>query len=668
MGKFQTFPHYNINIKDESVRFPIIPEILPQHRPMFMSVAAKGPINVPIWGSYKELSDRFGKGMFDPFSKYHKHPSVYITEACKHQRAFFVRVAPDDAAVGGLVLEAHVQDRDIPQWEKDAGTGQRLTDANGDWVPLLDGTNNPIADPGVGITWKTRALLPTEDADNIAVSVVTDSAGDITVYPVAVFVASSPGEFANVEGFRIWWDNDSDMSVSTAMESLLFRIAVMTTPYGSDVPQFKRNKFLATSSEFTFKADTVDPSTKKRYFLGEILEGDYSDLPYIVYHYPTNVEAIGTRCIAVEDAVLFPEIVDSPFMVNTVTGMGPTGQFYYDHIVVGGPVIDVNATTPNVNMILDESATNFLVGGSDGDISDASLETLTTSYLSGNIFPDIVDSARYPVTHLYDSGYSSATKEAMIDFIGIKEDLKVIMSTQVVSSPANTKAEDVSLGSFLRSRILLHPESFIFGTPAIRGTIFMQAGKLAQYTGHVGLVPATFDCLRKKCVWQGAIFIKGKPKGLPRSGVTSLKDINWFPVAADFKQSSWDNALNYIQYYDMTRFHYSDVISVYPYLTSLLSDDIFVDMLVYLKHIVRMQWSIFAGMDNPIHELISEIRDSINHAVYEVMGDFMRIETNPYQTDLDKELGYSLTVEIAAYGTVPNRVWNVIIPVRRELV
>jgi hypothetical protein len=256
----------------------------------------------------------------------------------------------------------------------------------------------------------------------------------------------------------------------------------------------------------------------------------------------------------------------------------------------------------------------------------------------------------------------------MIDFMGIRDDVKIMLSTQSVYNEPNTKAEDQSSGSYLRGRALLHPESFIYGTMACRVTIQQQCGYLTELSNYTKLVPTTLDNLTKKGKWQGATYMKGKPKGLPHSAMTVLKDINWIPVTSDFKQQSWDNALNYAQYYDMTSLHYPDVISIYPYLTSLLSDDIFTDMLVYIKHIVRYQWAKFAGVDDPISQLIGSIKESVGKDIYGKLGNYLRAEVNPYQTELDAELGYALTVEIPVYGTIPNRVWNVIVPVRREVV
>ena len=407
--------------------------------------------------------------------------------------------------------------------------------------------------------------------------------------------------------------------------------------------------------------DTTDKATMRRYYLGEVIPNEYAtkDLTFNMFMYPNNVETIGTACLAVEDDSLFATEFTSPFMVNLFTGTSMELK-PYSHIQV-----DTSSTGA---VLLNKNVINYMTGGDDGDTSDAALESLTREWLAGDVFPDILDNARYPVTHMYDSGYESATKEALIDFLGIRDDVKVVLSTQSVYEKPNTKAEDQSMGSFLRARALLHPESMIFGTMACRVTILQQCGELNELIPYTRIVPATLDCMMKKGIWQGGTYLKGKPKGLPHSAVTILKNINWFPVNADFKQLSWDNALNYMQYYDMTSIHYPDVISVYPYLTSLLSDDIFMDILIYIKHIVRVQWAIFAGVDDPIPQLISRVRDSVARDIYAKIGVYARTKVNPYQTSLDVQLGYSLTVEVAVYGTVPNRVWNVIVPVRREAI
>jgi hypothetical protein len=668
MAKFYSFPHYEINIKDESMRTPLIVEKLPLHRPIFFVIGEKGRVGYPVFGGYDKQKKEFGEATFDVFSKFFKHQNVFLNKALQFQEVFVVRVADNTIAVSNLVLECSVQTRsDIPVWQTDTN-GIRLTDTNGDWIQELDTSNNPVVSAGVVVNWTVRTLATNEDPNNITTVVTPDVNGDITKYPVAVFRVNSPGSYGNNIGVKLWWDSSAVPSLAEDLESIVYKIAFVEIPYGFDTPQPIYNKYLYRDTDFTFKEATVDPSTKRRYNLSEVLEKEYVDSPIVLKLYADNVTAICNTCLANLDTVLYPEVDGKPHMVNIINGKAIDGTTYYRNIVVGGPTTDHTQSTPYTNSITNKNIIQYLRDGQDGDISDTNYENLVKEYLTGSVFPDILDKPRFPITHLYDSGFTTDVKEKMIDFLGVRDDVKVIMSTQSIYDEANNKSEDNSLGSFLRSRLLLHPESYIYGTQAIRGTIIQQAGYLTDGSGYVKLVPATIDNLIKRCTYQGATYIKGKPKGLPRSAVTILNKINWFPVQDDFKQLSWDNSLNYMQYYDMTGYHYPDVISVYPYKTSLLSDDVFVDLLIYIKHIARFQWAKFSGIDDPIGKLIGDIRESVQRDIYSKMGNYIRTEVNPYQTELDAELGYALTVEIAAYGTVPNRVWNVIVPVRREYV
>lgn len=665
MPKFYSFPHYEINVKDESLTTPLIVEQLALHRPIFLSFAERGPIGVPVYGSYEEHASRFGAGTFDVFSKYYRHPNLFAERSLRNNKVFYVRLASDAAKSATLVLECSAYTKPLIQYQKDVN-GNRIVDTNGNPLPIDDGAGDPVKEAGTVLKWTIRAATALEDPKHIATKTSSlpnpDGGANLTVttYPVAVFVAASAGAWGNVTGFKFYWNPDSDTGVAAAMQSLIYTFGMVTIPWGSDTAEVIRSKYLDVDTEFTFAKDTIDKATMRRYNLNEVISNEYAaqDIPFGIYSYPENVAAIGNACIANENLTEFPELT-SPYMVNIFTGKTMTSA-PYDHITVD--------TESAGAMLLNKNIINYMLGGNDGETTDDALESLTREWLGGTIFPDVMDLPRYPITHLYDSGYDAATKEALIDFLGVRDDVKVILSTQSVYESPNTKAEDQSMGSFLRSRVLLHPESFVFGTTACRATILQQCGKLNENVPYTKLVPATLDCMMKKGIWQGATYMKGKPKGLPNSAVTVLTDVNWFPVGSDFKQLSWDNALNYMQFYDMTSMHYPDVISVYPYLTSLLSDDIFTDMLIYIKHIVRAQWAKFAGVDDPIPQLISRIRDSVGRDIYSKLGSYVRAEVNPYQTALDVELGYSLTVEIPVYGTVPNRVWNVIVPVRREAV
>lgn len=652
MVKFRTFPHHNVEIKDESIRNVFRPEVVPIHRPMFLGFAEKGDIGVPKFGNYTQHSNHYGKGTFDQYSKFFYHPNLFLTKACNYQQCFFVRLADSAAEVASAVLELHLtENADIPQYQKD-GDGYRMVDGSDDWIPVEE-SGSPVTETGVEIFWTLRPLGVDESLSNL----LPETTGDVTVYPIMAFEASSPNSAANKAGVKLWFDwSTADLSIINNIEALMFEFGIVDQPYGLDTPMPVRNLFGNPTTAFSFKEDAIDSATDRRVYFDYILQNDYTELPFNIKVFSEHIETIGDKILLLETM----EELTNAYMVNVFNGKSLEGK-YYDHVLVKSEVV----AEPTVT-VLDEDVIQYMSGGNDGDTTNASLESLTAAWVTGNVFPDIYDQARYPVTHLYDSGYELDTKKAMIDFLGVRDDVKVVLSTQEVANTVNSKEEDQSTGSALRAQLLLHPESLIHGTQVCRGTIFQQCGRLVENPNWLEVVPATYDCLTKKCRWQGATYFKGKPKGLPNSAVEVLKNINWFPNSDDHKQLSWDTGLNYMQYYDMSRYHYPDVRSIYPYETSLISDDIMCDILVYLKHIARYHWSVFAGRDEDAELLFGEIKKDISDDIFDKFGNFLKFEVSVYQTDIDKLLGYQSTVEIAVYGNMPQRVWNVIIPVRRN--
>jgi hypothetical protein len=651
MAKLKTFPHYQVEVKDESLQQVFVPEDSPLHRPIFFGFAEKGPVGVPSFGDYTALSKLYGKGTFDEYSKFFYHPNLFLKTALNYQKCFFVRIADATAAKASAVLEAHVKEGvQITQYEKDEFGGRAL-DASGNPIPKMEG-GIEVKEPGIEITWALRALTEDETPDNLLPAEVDG----VNIFPILVMTPDSPGAWANKAGVKIWFDwSTADTSVINTIDALMFNMGIVSQEYGMDIPTPVRNFYNNPTTEFSFNPEAIDTSTDRRVYFDHILNNDFASVPFNMKVFPENVEAIGQKVMAAE-----PMMIDitNPYMVDIMTATDLEGH-PYDHLQIKTDGVD-NVT------VMDENVIQYMQGGSDGDTSVETLNSLTDVWLSGDVFPDIYDQARYPITHIYDSGYPLETKKNIIDFLGIRDDVKVVVGTQDVFNEKNTKEEDQSTGSALRSQLLLHPESTIYGTQACRGTIFQQCGKLISNPNWLQIVPATYDCLIKKCFWQGAVYFKGKPKGLPNSAVTTLKDINWFPNSDDHKQLSWDTGLNYMQYYDMTGYHYPDVKSIYPYDSSLISDDILCDMLVYLKHVARLQWATFAGRDESPELLFGEIRESISDDIYTKFGVFLKTEVSVYQTDVDKALGYQTTIEIAVYGNFSQRVWNVLIPVRRN--
>jgi len=849
MARFQDFPHPVINVKDESKKDVFVSQDLPLHRPLFLSFAEKGEANVIQYGSYDEVVKKIGEGTFDEFSDYFKHPNLFFKMALQNQPAFFARLVPEDAVIASQVLEAHVWDADIPQWQRDVN-GKYILTEEGDKIPIdanafpvinslqwsnwhhlesttyeliidatdpegedltyevtcddasvvieqntvdnfsfdvtypdystnptevnftvtvtdaannvttshmcmfvntptddpdkygyffnnetmygeksykmqfhgysagvlthtltcdlvgttltQDGTdpykwdiilpsvttdtpveftmtltndvpesivmtynitvktNQPyqqLTEPGTMIRWETRPLESDEKINTLDVTTDVVGSDTITIYPILAFTPiNGMGKFGNNMGIELYWSEETDVDTMIENEALLYKIAIYDKPYGVDTPIYVRDFYDSSNNDFAFKPTAIDTSINMRLDFSSIMNNNYRDkLPFNFHVYTDNVNTLGTRILALEDTTRISELTSS-WMVNIFTAESTNEVPYYNLEI---DIEDDDAALMRKGVI------HYLTNGSDGTLSDENLEELTKLWLTGEVFPEVKDYARYPINHLYDSGYELDTKMYLINFLGIRKDVNIILSTQSVYEEPNTMAEDQSAGSSLRAAALLHPESILYGTQTCRVTIFQQCGYINYSTTYKNIVPLTLFSLYVRSIYHNADYIKNEWKGLPNSSVDLFNWINWSPSTDDVKQLSWDTGLNYAQFYDMTRFHYPDIISIYPFHTSVMSSDLFATYLVYLKQVVRETWAIFSGISESVTKLSGRIKKKLDPKLYYIFKEYMTIDTSIYQTDEDNLLGYAMTVELQVYDSVAKRVWNVPIKVRR---
>jgi len=647
----QTYPSIRFGIRDDTPTQVAEITVLPIHIPLFLGFAEQGEVGVPVLGSYAKLTSVFGDRTFDERSPFYQHPMVFVDRACRRQQIYFVRLADDTAKIASQVVQVQTESTSVVQYQKD-DQGRLILDAQGNRIPRLqeDGVT-VVVEPGVKLTWSVRPFEAGEKLKTLKHTTVQVGGKEVVTAPIVASAGAYVGSKVNRTGFRLYVSSESDTAVAAKTKSQLLRFEPVQRDLTSGIVTPIRDRFLQPYADVSFKTDALDPSTMKYYDLSEIIRNDYTNgLPYDMQVYSDYVKLIAEKVLAVS-----PELDGlDPYQVNIFTGETPDGV-PYDHVVVEG-----------ASSILNENVILYNQGGSDGTMTKESLEALTIAYLSGDVYPELGDSFRYPFTHLYDSGYSMEAKDALINFLSYRLDVKIDLSTQDVANPPNTPAEDQSTGSYLRGRALLHPESVIHGTPACRVSITQQCGYLNDTQTYRTHVPLLLDRLVKRCIHDGKTFINSEPKGRPNSEVTMFRDINWTPSAADHKQLSWDTGLNYAQYCDISTIHYPDIRSIYPIDESLLSDDLMTDKVIYHMKIVRDQWTQEVGKSGKPSLMFDRIGKAIDKRASFVFSGTIRTLTTVFQTDADKLKGYRYSVQSKIYGSMPNRVWDVTIPVGRE--
>jgi len=667
-----TFPHYEVRVEDLSIYTPVYREQLPLHRPVFFMRMQKGPIGVPVWNSDINFANRIcGRGTFDKNNKYHSRESVFAKRVFGRQGCFLVRLADDTAKFASIVLECHMTEMEVPQWERDE-FGNYSYDTEGNRIPEMTTGATPVqvTVPGYALNWQAREMTADETLKGIEIKTVTSGVGggvSTKVVPVLALRALYPGEYGNDLAFKLFYDKDNmEPAMADSIGSLTYMFQAMDRTYGQDTMSPVRTVYSDPMVSFSMKDRAIDTRLDKNMALSSVIQEQYydnyaklSNLPFSTYLYSDNVKLIS-------DVVAFAE--------NDLDGLEESGWMFnilnattMDGIPLKATYIATTSPAGNWAISLNKNYLIYLKGGSDGDISDEAIETLTRQYLMDDIYPDLADSARYPITHVYDTGVALETKKALIEFLGYRDDVKVILSTQDCNRDRmNIKDEDMSVGASLHAACILQPESQVFGTEVCRAEIYQQAGYLNDSTIYDGILPATLDALAKRCRWQSRGFIEGMPKGIPGSEVTMFREWNWTPSKPEHKQKSWDTGLNYFQYYDMTRVHYADIRSVYRYDTSVLSSAIFTDAVVYAKHVVRYNWSILSGLEIPFARLAERAKTNVLNDMLTMLNNMYGVDVEFYQTAEEAKIGYISHAKVKLIGYAPNRVWIVDIQCYRD--
>lgn len=681
MATLKSFSYYEINVIDKSIYEPVVLDQLPLHRPFYIMKTQKGETDIPVW--YPRFTDAeraLGSETFNINNpKYFSPAAYFLLQSMQHDGAFIARVAADDAKKSLLILEAVVEMVNVPQYRKTA-SGSLELDGSGNPISLTDGGGAAIVEAGVKITWNKRTAFGTLGSGDpeTAINLEPVTVGGVTTYPILVFEATSTGDWGNDVGFSLFYDKLSNSEeLSERSGGCYTTIAPVRKDYGSSIVDSVRDKYNQTQNVFVFKPNAVDSATQQAISMSSILENNYNageGLPYNVTVYSDNIKSIGTLIVAAENELIstvwdgsqdpvevaaaiaageyvFSGLTDA-WKANIISAYDLDG-FAYDNTIVEYGTASLR---PNV--------THYLGGGDDGDISDATIEELIINYLQTDIYPAIVDKPRYPITHLFDVGYPLDVKYAMISFLDIRDDVKVVMATHDNSIGPNTEAQDESLLAALHSRALLMRESVLMGTAACRCDIFTQSGR--THDNYVGFLPTTLWSAYKHAEYQNKTYLDREMKGLPNSAITMFKEFNWTPIGDGSKARKWNLGGNYCQYYDMTSLHYPSVRSVYPYDTSVLVDAEFVDCIVYMKHIVRQSWAVHVGLTKSFAILKQLIETDLSGRLNDMIRGKYVTETTVYQTDEEKKIGFIDHVLVKITSPATSRVWLVDIECHRE--
>jgi hypothetical protein len=648
------------------------PEAVPTHLPKIYLYTKKGPAKPQlVVGS--SLAQMYGIDSFDMRMPWATHATEMARVLNGQGNALMVeRIQPADANTpASLRLYLDVLPTTIPVYQRESD-GSYTLDVDGERIP--DGSTT-IA--GHKVKWVLDWVQPDVGGDD-TFGVATVAAGDQTAvspsaqsqrYPILDLRAPYFGADGNNYGVRIWAPTvDSNIPLDTrilAEEKVYpFRMACVYRPSLTATPSIVSTQTAEQYVDVSFKANVIDKNTDAQLGIGQVFLDAYQAFnsktlpdqygPFGELHfYEDNWKTIADLVIIKELLALdeFSDLtadgVAQSFLVNLVSGCNSNGVPYN--------TVDM-ITTGTGTVRLSQTSSIYAAHGSDGTMNETLFAGLVATKLAEYNDPNspLQDTAKYPESVFYDSGFPLATKLAMANFLAIRKDTFVNVSTYDVNGAKLTAAQDNSIAIALRTRFQMFPESDYFGTSVCRAMITPRSGKFlnSQYTKHL---PLTFEIASKSAAYMGAgnglWNSSEKFDAAPANQVKLFSDVSVSFTPASVRNKDWDAGIVAVQSFDTKTLFFPALKTVYDNDTSVLNGYITAMAIVELQKICERSHRQFTGSQDLTN---AQLADRVNKDILaRVNGRFDNrfiIKVDTFFTAADIARGYSWTTKVTIFA------------------
>lgn len=504
------------------------------------------------------------------------------------------------------------------------------------------------------------------------------------MYPILEFKAKYPGEYYNNLGFAITslFEDDVDTKIVSSLKALPYKLAIYTRSSSGSSPTVLRSLYGDPSVQFSFVEKAVNPNTEGRFdFETVVKEQWYNETDELktlryndfesMYLYRTYLEDVLKKIL--ENEKNYVSEVEEEWSDGEMAASASWFDFTTDddgeidkeyHLI--NPFVcksskNVNYFTLVKSDVISNLASNqrevaitsdspiFLDGGSDGTISNDIFESLVVQKMAEYVDNDseVQDLAINVESIFYDSGFSLATKKELVNFISLRKDTVVVLSTHDDSlGEKDLSLSDArAVGVALKARYQLAPESDYYGTPVCRGIVFVGTGLLRDGSTS-NRIPFTYELAVKAARMMGASNGKWDATEIfdnyPGNVLEYLIDPSPAFIPAGIKPTLWNEGLVWIQPYDRSSYHIPALQTVYDDDTSSLNNFFTVMCIAQLVKSGDRVWRKFTGTatmtDAEFIEAVSSYAMSdINNAFAGILTVTVDVEI----TEEDEQRGYS---------------------------
>lgn len=660
-----------LGINDKSTRARKVPvESRPSHLPKVFLFTKKGPTTEQLVG--EGASQLYGAESFDLRKPWATHQTA-VSLACSAagNAQMITRMVPADAPLkSNLTLWLDVLQTDIPVYLRNADGSYQRDEVTGE--PLQDG-NTTV--PGYRVRWSlthTTAGLAT-DADSTLFGDKVSEPGTVqelgkqsTKYPILEMWADSFGSYGDNCGLRLWAPKESDSSpvnsiLMNKVKAYPFRMAMISRKDAAFTAQIVPMVSGDMAMDFVFPDNIINPDTDGDVSLMKKLQTAWQSLGVPgfediradlsgVHLYKQNLATIMALFYDKEVDHL-PNVTDfnsaatdEMWMFNLLTGTSSTGAPYSTYVI------------DSASIKFSESTNLWASGGGDGTMGDDALATLVSDYMLqyANRNSRLMNDALHVESIIYDSGFPLQTKKDLCQFLAIRKDTFVVLSTYTVGGAELTHTDEAATATALKAALSLYPESTYFGTGVVRGMIIGRYGDWLQFN-YKDKLPLTMEILSKGARFMGAGNGVWKIDKLfdraPNSIVENFANINVTFVPADQRNKDWANGLNYPQQFNRSSFFFPAIKTIYGEDTSVLTSFFTAMVCVEAQKIGNQVWREFTGSISLTEaQLIEKVNARIEELMANRFAGLFVIKPVTTITESDAANGYSWTTAIKVYA------------------
>lgn len=611
-----------------------------------------GPSDTASLVSGAGFSTIYGADTFRAGSPFLSHQAAMLEKVMQAGAMGLVRrMEPAGAATATLRVWVDIIDDDVPQYERNVdGTFRR--------------ENGSLIQNGYPVKGHRVMFYVDEPGeDNIRQGTPTvgkmtrNASGEgqgepSTAYPLFDIEARFFGSRGSNLGIRLSapTTNSStpvDAELVEGQGAAMYRMSVLSRPNENSTGQILNTMNGEPFVDFTLKTGVVDPKTNVNYSHDKRVLRAYEDNdpevfsgygPLRTFHvYQDNLDLVLGMLVTEEvDFGLINSEVTPEHGINLFSGTDVNGIPYYT-IKIEGPA--------EGGVMFGESATHWLLGGNDGDISPEAYDEAVRDELStfGQGEIAYADRASYPMSAFIDTGFSLQTKELFPNVMIVRPDAYVVCSTQDVLEDLNSPEEDSSIGASMRSTLALVPESEFYNTAACRAIVMKHAGRYLD-SAYDGILPFTVDFAVKLATYMGG----------PRMRAGFAPDRGFYRVVSRFvehnakfrhvkpRNTDWQAGISSAEPFDhRDQVFFPGIQTIYNDNTSVLNSFFPMAICCHLNRVGELAWRMFTGdSQSTAGQYITNVDRFIEEQVQDRYDGRADITPKSYYTAADTQRGY----------------------------